>query len=140
MRQSLLIPVLVKKAMAGEPLSINGDGSQYRRFIYVEDLARGNVAALARQAENQTYNLEGMQKITVLDLARALDGILGGVKLKFEPARPGDLKGVEVDSRKAMAELGWQPEVPFEEGLRRTVAWLMTLRQSQTIPMQPTSR
>ena len=140
MRQSLLIPVLVKKAMAGEPLSINGDGSQYRRFIYVEDLARGNVAALAPQAENQTYNLEGMQKITVLDLAKALDRILGGVEFKFEPARPGDLKGVEVDSRKAMAELGWQPQVPFEEGLRRTVAWLMTLRQSQTVPMQPASR
>jgi UDP-glucose 4-epimerase len=140
MRQALLIPIFVKKALAGEPLLINGDGSQFRRFIYVEDLARGNVAALSSRAANQTYNLEGKEKVSVLELAKAIDQILGGVKIQFEPARPGDLKGVEIDSSKALIELGWQPTVPFEEGLRRTVAWLLTLSQKHFNPLQLASR
>jgi UDP-glucose 4-epimerase len=132
MRQSLLIPIFVKKALAGESLSINGDGSQTRKFIYVEDLARGNVAALAPQAENQTYNLEGMEQITILQLAKMLDRIFGGVKIQFQPARPGDLSGgTEVDSQKALAELGWQPTISFEEGLRLAVAWLVTHSHKQ---------
>ena len=127
MRQSLLIPMFVKKVLAAEPLQVNGDGSQYRRFVYVEDLARGNVAALAAKAENQTYNLEGKEKVSVLDLTKALDHILGGVKIQFMPARPGDLAGVDVDAKKALADLGWQPLVSFDDGLRRTVAWLLSL-------------
>ena len=126
MRQQLLIPAFIKKALAGEPLTINGDGSQFRKFIYVEDLARGNVAALAAQAENQTYNLEGTEKITVLELANALGRILNGVDLRFEAARPGDLRGVEVDSQHALRDLAWQPAVRFEEGLQRTLAWYLT--------------
>jgi UDP-glucose 4-epimerase len=140
MRQDLLIPIFVRKALSGEPLLINGDGSQFRKFVYVEDLARGNVAALAPQATNQTYNLEGREKVSVLELANAIDQILGGVKIQFEPARPGDLKGVEVDFQKALTELGWQPIVSFEEGLRRTIAWLLTLSQKHPTPLQPTMR
>jgi len=127
MRQELLIPTFIRTVLAGEPLTINGDGSQYRKFIYVEDLARGNVAALAPQAENRVYNLEGTQKVTTLDVARAIGRLLGHADIRFGPARPGDLQGIEVDCGQAMRDLGWQPSVAFDEGLRRTVAWYLAL-------------
>ncbi len=126
MRDELLIPAFLKKVLTGEPLVSHGDGSQFRKFIYVEDLARGNVAALAAAAENKTYNLEGNEKVTVLEGAQALDRALGEVRIQFEKPRPGDLAGVEIDSERALLDLGWQPSVSFEEGLRRTVAWFLT--------------
>lgn len=131
MRQQLLIPSFIKQVLAGKPLLIHGDGSQFRKFIYVEDLARGNVAALSPEAADQTYNLEGTEKVTVLDVANALDRILDGVSIRFEAARPGDLKGVETGSHRALRDLGWQPSVGFEEGLRRTVTWYLTLGTGQ---------
>lgn len=123
MRRNLLITTFIRQALAGEPLVVHGDGSQFRKFIYVEDLARGNVAALASQAANQTYNLEGNEKVTILQVATALERVLGEVRIRFETARPGDLRGVEVDSGKALRDLAWEPTVSFEEGLERTVSW-----------------
>ena len=59
MREELLIPIFLKKALAGEPLTISGDGSQYRKFIYVTDIARAHLLAMEDCAKNETYNLEG---------------------------------------------------------------------------------
>lgn len=68
-RDGTVIATFVKKALNGEPLTIMGDGSQYRNFIYVEDLAMGNVAALQDIAKNQTYDLEGMRPVTIKEVA-----------------------------------------------------------------------
>lgn len=62
MREALLIPIFLRKALAGEPLTISGDGSQYRNFIYVEDLAQAHPLVMGDNAINQTYNLEGMRR------------------------------------------------------------------------------
>jgi len=63
MREELLIPIFIKKALNGQPLTIAGKGDQYRNFIYVRDLAEGHVAAMKDAAINQTYNLEGTRKV-----------------------------------------------------------------------------
>jgi UDP-glucose 4-epimerase len=126
MRPTLVIPIFVRKALAGEALTIAGDGSQHRKFVYVEDLARAHVLALAEQAENQTYNLDGREKITVLRIAETVLRMTGARQpIEFGPARGGDYAGAEVSSEKARRELGWAPEVDFEEGMRRTVSWLI---------------
>src|SRR3989338_4831066 len=62
-RDGAVIPIFVKRAFNGEPLTIAGDGSQYRKFVYVEDLAEGNVLALKSIAKNKIYNLDGTEKI-----------------------------------------------------------------------------
>jgi nucleoside-diphosphate-sugar epimerase len=73
---------------------------------------------------NQTYNLEGSQKITVLEVAQGIKEIIGEhVRIEFVPERPGDFGGKEVTGKKAWQELGWKPKVEFEEGLRLTVEW-----------------
>lgn len=124
MRDTLVIPIFLKKAFAGEPITITGDGSQYRNFVYIEDLARANVLALSEEATNQTYNLEGIRKVTVREIAETINNLLGGVvKIEYAPARPGDYGGKEVSADKAKRELGWQPLVDFEEGMRRTIEW-----------------
>ncbi len=122
-RSGTVIPIFIRKALAGEPLTIFGDGLQYRNFIYVEDLARGNVAALADVGENQTYNLEGPRPISVKEVAETIRKLLGDVKIEYKPPRPGDYRGKDVSSRKAKRDLGWEPEVEFEEGMRRYVEW-----------------
>ena len=124
MREVLLIPIFLKKAFEGEPLTISGDGGQYRNFIYVEDLARAHLLVMNDKAVNQTYNLEGMRKVTVREVAETINRLLGGgVKIEYTPARPGDYGGKEVSAEKAKCELGWEPAVEFEEGMRRTIAW-----------------
>src|SRR5258708_23039000 len=69
MREELLIPVFIKKALAGEPLTLSGTRDQYRKFIYVRDIAEGHVLAMNDGAANKTYNLDGTRKVTVLEVA-----------------------------------------------------------------------
>jgi UDP-glucose 4-epimerase len=127
MREELVIPMFLKKALAGEPITITGDGSQSRNFVYVEDLARAHILALAPVAENQTYNLEGMRRIAIREVAATIDRLMGGgVRIEFLPARAGDYDGKEVSAAKARSELEWQPTIDFEEGMRRTIAWYKT--------------
>jgi UDP-glucose 4-epimerase len=124
MREELLIPIFIKKALNGQPLTISGRGEQYRNFVYVRDMAEAHVLAMKDKAANQTYNLEGTRKVTVLEVAEGIKKMLGDdVQLEFVPARPGDFGGKEVTATKARQELDWYPTVSFEEGLRRTVDW-----------------
>jgi UDP-glucose 4-epimerase len=124
MREELLIPIFIKKALNGQPLTISGRGEQYRNFVYVRDMAEAHILAMKDSATNQTYNLEGQRKVTVLEVAEGIKKLLGDqVRLEFVPARPGDFGGKEVTAGKAHRELEWYPIVSFEEGLKRTVDW-----------------
>jgi UDP-glucose 4-epimerase len=124
MREELLIPIFIKKALTGQPLTVAGKGSQYRNFIYVRDLAEAHVLAMKDAAANQTYNLEGARKISVLEVAEGIKAAIGDhVNIEFVPERPGDFGGKEITADKAKSELGWEPVVKFEEGLRTTVEW-----------------
>ncbi len=126
MREELLIPTFIKKALAGQPLTVAGTGNQYRNFVYVRDLAEAHVLAMKENAVDQTYNLEGSRKVTVLEVAKGIRAAIGDhVRIEFVPERPGDFGGKEVAAEKAHHELGWSPLVEFEDGLRRTVEWFL---------------
>ena len=118
-----VISIFVKKALSHQPLTIHGDGSQSRNFIYIEDLAEGNVAALKEIAKNQTYNLEGMRPITVKEVAGTVKKLIGDVKIEYKEERPNDFEGKVVSAEKAKKELGWKPKVDLEEGIRRYIEW-----------------
>jgi len=122
-RDGAVVPVFVKKALNGEPLTISGDGSQFRKFVYVEDLAEGNVLALKSIAKNKTYNLDGIEKITIKQIAETIQKIIGNVKIEYVPARTGDFSGKEVSSKRAEDELGWVPKTLFNEGLKKYIDW-----------------
>ena len=122
-RSGTVAAIFVQKALNGEPLTIMGDGSQYRNFIYVEDLAEGNVAALQEKAVNQTYNLEGMRPITIKEVAETTQKLVDNVEIIYKDARAGDYSGKVVSGDKVRKELGWEPKVDFEEGMRRYIEW-----------------
>jgi UDP-glucose 4-epimerase len=123
-RPAGVIALFVNKALRGEPLTIAGDGMQYRKFVYVEDLAEGNVLALRPNAACRTYNLDGSTKVTIKEIAETVQKIVGNVKIEYIPARNGDFSGKEVSSERAWTELGWRPATGLEEGVRKYIAWL----------------
>lgn len=124
MREDLLIPTFLRKALRGEPLTVAGQGTQFRKFVYVRDLADAHVIAMSERAENQTYNLEGNRAVSVLEVAeRIRDHVGPHVRIELVPERAGDFAGKEVTGEKARRELGWEPRVGFEDGLERTIAW-----------------
>ena len=129
MRTDLVVAAFLLRAMRGEPLRIDGDGSQERRFVYVSDLAAAHVLALRDVAENRTYNLESDEAISIRTLAETVRDLVGDVDVTFGPTRPGDYRARVVRSDRAREELGWAPKHTFADGLKKTLAWY---REQQT--------
>jgi len=124
MRTELVIPIFLKKAFNDEPITIAGDGSQYRNFIYVEDLADAHIKALNDKAENQILNVEGMRRISIKEIAETIKELIDEeVSVKYIPERPGDYEGKEASNDKIKRLLSWEPKIDFEEGMKKTIEW-----------------
>ena len=124
-RPAAVVPQFVRKALAGEPLTIAGAGDQSRRFVYVEDLAEGCVAGLEPVAANRVYNLVGTETTTVLEIAEVVRDLVGDVDIVHTEARVGDFRGAEVSHERAEVELGWTARTSFVEGVRRYYEWYL---------------
>lgn len=122
-RPAAVLPIFVGKALAGEALTIAGDGSQTRRFVYVEDVARGVVAALQPVAAGRVYNLVGDEDTSVRQIADAVRDAVGAVEIVHSEGRTGDFAGAKVSGTRAAEELGWTATTPFSVGVHRYVAW-----------------
>jgi len=119
------IPIFLKHLQGGEAVPIFGKGDQTRDFVFVKDVVRGLIAAsTAKEASGRVYNLAGGSPITLLDLVSTLSRIVGKeATLRFLPPRAGDLQHSWADIAQARRDLGFDPGVSLEEGLRTTVAW-----------------
>lgn len=124
MRENLAIAIFVRRAMRKQTITIYGDGSQGRCFIYVEDLAEGNVASLKEGAKNQIINLAGEEFVTIRRVVDELKGIFGDIPLEHKPPRPADFRGVTVSIEKAEKLSNWRPKTKFSEGLRKYVEYV----------------
>jgi len=122
-RRGTVVATFVERVMKNVPLVIFGDGNQYRNFIYVEDLAEGNVTALRDVAKNQTYNLEGQRPVTIREVAETVVKLLSRGDIEYRPARPGDFEGKAVSVKKAKEELGWEARTGIEEGISAYIEW-----------------
>ena len=122
-REAAVIPAFVNKALAGEPLTLAGDGLQSRRFVYVEDLADGVALGLSEVARNRVYNLTSNEDITIKQIAETVQELVGNTEIVYKPARPGDFGSKIVASVRAREELGWTASTPFHDGVRRYVDW-----------------
>jgi UDP-glucose 4-epimerase len=123
-RAAAVIPIFVSKALKGEPLTIAGDGQQTRRFVYVEDLAEGVVAAVDRGAPNRVYNLAGDETVTIRELADVVSDLVDDTEIVHTPGRSGDFGGAVISNERAAEELGWRASTPLREGVRRYLAWV----------------
>lgn len=107
----------------GEPLILYGDGSQSRDFTYVEDIARGTVAAL-RPCGYEIINLGGDRPVTMSAIIEQIAGLVGKQPVfDRRPVHPADVPATWADISKARRLLDWSPQISIEEGLRRSVAW-----------------
>jgi len=122
-REAAVIPAFVGKALRGEPLTLAGDGSQSRRFVYVEDLADGVALGLSEIARNRVYNLASEENVTIKQIAESVQALIGDARIVHTEARPGDFNGKIVCSKRAESELGWTAATPFSEGVARYVEW-----------------
>jgi len=112
----------VVQALEGQPLTIYGDGSQTRSFCYVDDLIEG-IVRLFECGGPEPMNLGNPAEFTVTELAELVVRLTGSeAGVRHEPLPTDDPKQRRPDIARARAELGWEPLVPLEEGLRRTIA------------------
>ncbi len=123
-RLGTVVTNFVKDALEGKPLLIQGDGSASRSFIYVEELADGNVAALHPLAGNKTYNLGGLRQVTIKEVADEVVTVIPATEIEYRPARKGDIANFTVSSEKAKEELGWWPNWDIKYGVYRTYKWM----------------
>ncbi len=118
-RPETVTPIFIRRILRGEPITIHGDGSQTRQFIYVKDLAKGNVACLNPAAENQIFNLNGKQRISVIQIVRTLEEMLAKkASITFVEDRKGNFQGRFISSEKARQLLGWAPQLEYEDAMR----------------------
>jgi UDP-glucose 4-epimerase len=124
MRSNMAISIFVRRAMRGEPITIFGDGKQGRCWIYIEDLAEGNVAALSEAGQNQIINLAGAEFVSMNQIAEGLQELFGNLEIRHEPARPHDFKGSVTSIEKAKKLLKWVPRTSFKNGLHKYIDYV----------------
>jgi dTDP-glucose 4,6-dehydratase len=113
------IPTFVRQALANEPLTVFGDGSQTRSFCYATDLIRG-LMALTASGEHLPVNIGNPAEYTLLELAQKVIEATGSTsEIVFEALPVDDPKVRQPDITRARQLLGWEPQVSLEDGLRR---------------------
>jgi dTDP-glucose 4,6-dehydratase len=118
------IPTFIRQALADEPITVAGDGSQTRSVCYVDDLVEG-ILRLAASGLPGPVNIGNPGEFTVLRLAELIRDAVGSRSPIEFVERPEDDPSVrQPDISLARAELGWEPMVPLEEGLKPTIAWI----------------
>jgi nucleoside-diphosphate-sugar epimerase len=107
----------------GRPVVVFGEGQQSRDFTYVDDIARGTIAAL-RPVGYDIFNLGSDQPLVLMDAIRQIEKLVGReAQLEFRPRHPADVLATWADITHARADLGWEPTVPVEQGIEKLVQW-----------------
>ncbi len=131
-----LIPLIIIRALAGEPLPVYGDGSNVRDWLFVEDHARALRRVFEAGVPGETYNIGGNSERRNIEVVRAIcaaldarrprdDGKSYAEQITFVADRPGHDQRYAIDAAKIARELGWEPQVRFEDGIAQTVDWYL---------------
>ena len=122
-----LIPLFISNCLNDKSLPVYGTGENVRDWIHVRDHCRGIDAAMRRGETGEVYNFGGDAELTNLQLTHTLLESLGKPEslIQFVADRPGHDQRYAIDFTKARRELGWEPQVTFEDGLRETIDWYL---------------
>ncbi|KOG34310.1 UDP-glucuronic acid decarboxylase family protein [Streptomyces resistomycificus] len=133
-----VVSTFVRQALRGRPLTVYGDGGQTRSFCYVDDLVRG-LTAMIDSSHPGPFNLGNPGERTVRELAELILLLTGSrAGLRFLPLPVDDPVRRRPVVDRAREHLGWQPRVPLDEGLRRTLAWSAAPTETLTPPDRST--
>lgn len=131
-----LIPLVIRNALAGEPLPVYGDGLHRRDWLYVKDHCAALRAVLRKGRPGETYNIGGNAEMSNLDVVRTVCRVLDELRpgspnvphaslIAFVQDRPGHDRRYAIDPGKIRAEIGWTPRETFESGIAGTVRWYL---------------
>ena len=129
-----LIPVVILRALAGEPIPVYGKGENIRDWLYVEDHADALLTVLQKGALGRSYNIGGENEVRNIDLVAMICTVLDRLKPGFAPYaqqitfvqdRPGHDLRYAIDPTRISTELGWRPSVTLKQGLEKTVQWYL---------------
>ena len=131
-----LIPLVIAKALAGEPLPVYGDGKQVRDWLFVADHCEAIRTVLAKGRPGETYNVGGNSEKQNIEVVKAIcalldrrrpraDGQPRESQIAFVADRPGHDRRYAIDASKLKDELGWEPKYSFEQGIATTVDWYL---------------
>jgi dTDP-glucose 4,6-dehydratase len=132
-----LIPAMILKAMAGEPLPVYGDGGNVRDWLYVDDHAAALELIVTEGRVGETYNVGGRNEKKNIDVVTAIRDLVSELspsrnaprsEIQFVKDRPGHDRRYAIDCSKLETELGWRGAENFESGLRKTVQWYLDRR------------
>ena len=127
-RPDMAIYRFIRWITEGEPILLNGDGTQTRGFTYVDDIARGCILGL-KEVGFEVMSLGGHESISINDLIRKLEGLIGKeAVIEHLPVVKADMLANLADISKARKLLNWDPQVELDEGLRRSVEWYLQER------------
>ncbi|MEO7003781.1 MAG: UDP-glucuronic acid decarboxylase family protein [Ktedonobacterales bacterium] len=120
-----MIPNFITQALTNQPVSIHGTGAQTRSICYVDDLVDGLMRAMFTPGTNgEVYNLGNPDEQSILTWAQLIIRLCQSTSaIVYEPKREDDPERRKPDIQKARAQLGWEPRITPEEGLRRTISW-----------------
>jgi UDP-glucose 4-epimerase len=122
-----VIPLFIEALSTGVAPTVHGDGGQSRDFTYIDDVVEANLRAAdgrAASCAGRAFNIAGGRSISLLDLLRLLDGLLGlDTVPTFSDPRPGDVRHTRADTSAAREAFGYVPSIEVEDGLARTLAW-----------------
>ena len=119
------IPLAITNLLEDKPIPIYGDGRNIRDWLFVEDCARGVYEVLRKGREGEVYNLGGESERRNIEVTKVILEAMGKDEsyLRFVPDRPGHDYRYALDNTKIKKEVGWKPQVSFEEGIKRTIEW-----------------
>lgn len=134
-----LIPLIIIRALNGEPLPVYGDGSNVRDWLFVDDHARALQDVFEKGAPGETYNVGGNAERKNIDVVRAICAVLDTERpredgkpyadqITFVTDRPGHDQRYAIDATKIRDDLGWTPAQTFEQGIGVTVRWYLENR------------
>jgi len=119
-----VVAIFTGKMLAGEPVTINGDGEQTRDYVYVGDCARPNYLAVTVDHKPGIYNLGWSRPTSVNDIFSSLTKATGySLPANYGPAKVGETRHIYLNAAKANRELGWEPTLNLDDGLANTVAY-----------------
>lgn len=126
-----LIPLMIANAVNDEPLPVYGDGKNVRDWIYVDDHCRGIWAAYEKGASGEAYNLGSRNERQNIDVVTSILDALGKPHslIKYVTDRLGHDRRYAIDATKAEQELGFRPEMSWQDGLRTTIDWYLSNRE-----------
>jgi len=126
-RDGRVVPALISQALARQPMTVFGDGSQTRSFCYVSDLIEG-IYRLLISNETDPINIGNPSELSVLEFARTIRRLTGtSSEIVFKPLPVDDPRVRQPDVSRASKRLGWEPVVKLEEGLARTIEYFKNL-------------